>query len=247
MALYREQAVVLRTYRLGEADRIVSMLTQTRGKVRAVAKGARKPGNRFSARLEPTSHVALQLYEGRNLDTITQAESMESFRGLRERLDALTPALAILEATDQVAQEREENFPLYRMLVGALRTLAHRPSPMVAAAFFWKLLALEGFHPMVDECVVCGTGDELCAVVPELGGATCDACAPQRPGSESAEALRIVRLVLYGGLNEALAVPEGPVAGEVERLAVRALEFHFERRLRSAALLTAGWQAPAAR
>ena len=239
MALYREQAVVLRTHRLGEADRIVSLLTQTRGKVRAVAKGARKPGNRFSARLEPTSHVALQLYEGRNLDTITQAESMESFRGLRERLDALTPALAILEATDQVAQEREANFPLYRMVVGALRTLADRPSPMVAPAFFWKLLALEGFHPMVEECVSCGTGDDLVAVVPELGGAVCDAHAPQRPAPEAGDALRVVRLILDGGLNEALAVSAGPLAIEVERLAVRALEFHFERRLRSAALLTA--------
>lgn len=237
MSLYRDQGVVLRTHKLGEADRIVSILTQGRGKVRAVAKGARRPGSRFSARLEPGSHVALQLYEGRNLDTITQAESVESFRGLRERLEALTAAMAILEAADQVAQEREANHPLYRMVVGALRTLADRPSPMVAPAFFWKLLAIEGFHPQIDACVTCGEEGGLVALAPELGGAVCAACSPNRPGPDASAALRLVRMVLGGGLNQALAEPDGPTVREVERLGVRALEYHFERRLRSASLL----------
>src|SRR5690242_18053900 len=75
--LYRDEAIVVRTYRLGEADRIVVLFTKARGKVRAVAKGVRKTTSRFGARLEPTSHVALQLYEGRHLDTITQAETLD--------------------------------------------------------------------------------------------------------------------------------------------------------------------------
>jgi DNA repair protein RecO (recombination protein O) len=241
VALYRDEGVVLRTHALGEADRIVSLLTAARGKVRAVAKGARKPGSRFAARLEPTAHVALQLYEGRsNLDTVTQAESVESFRGLREDYAALTAALAILEATDQVAQECEVNEPLYRMLVGALRTLARHPSHMVAPAYFWKLLSMEGFRPHVEACMSCGVSDGLVALLPEVGGATCEACAPQQPGPASGSALRLVQLVLGGGLAEALATPEGAATLEVERLAVRAMEYHLERRLRSAALLTTG-------
>src|SRR3954471_12439238 len=109
MSLYRDEAVVLRTYKLGEADRIVVLFTRNRGKVRAVAKGVRKTSSRFGARLEPTSHVALQLYEGRELDTITQAESIESFRGLRDDLERITRSASILEAVEQMTQEREPN------------------------------------------------------------------------------------------------------------------------------------------
>lgn len=230
---------MLRTYRLGETDRIVSLLTLGRGKVRAVAKGVRKPGSRFGARLESTSHVALLLYEGRNLDTITQAESLDAFRGLRENLDALTGAMAVLEATDQVAQEQEANAPLYRMLVGALRTLAEAPSPLVAPAYLWKLLSLEGLHPVLDACARCGTPEGLVAVVPEAGGAVCGGCAPQPPGPEAGAALAVIRAVLGGGLRAALAEPAGAETREVERLAVRAIEYHLECRLRSAAVIDA--------
>lgn len=246
MRLYRDQGVVLRTYRLGETDRIVSLLTAGRGKVRAVVKGVRKPGSRFGARLEPTSHVALMLYEGRELDTITQAESLDSFRHLRDDLDALTAALAILEATDQVAQEREANAPLYRMLVGALRTLDERPSPLVLPAYFWKLLSLEGFHPQLDACTRCGTGDHIVALVPEADGALCADCAPQAPAREAAAALDLVRRILGGGLGAVLSEPVepgSPAVVEVARLALRAVEFHLERRLRSTDVLAAAQRA----
>jgi DNA repair protein RecO (recombination protein O) len=157
--LYRDKGVVLRTIKLGEADRIVTFLTQARGKVRAVAKGVRRPGSRFGARLEPTSHVALQCYQGRELDVVTQVETIDSNRALREHYGCLTHAVSMLEAVDQVAQERERNTALYRMLTGALRTLADDPSPIVSAAFFWKLLALEGFQPILDACARCGSED----------------------------------------------------------------------------------------
>src|SRR5919202_3315283 len=106
MGLYRDHGVVLRTLRLGEADRIVTILTAGHGKVRAVAKGVRKTLSRFGGRLEPMNHVALQLYEGRELDVITQTDGIEQFRAVREDLDRLAKAHAVLEAADQVAQER---------------------------------------------------------------------------------------------------------------------------------------------
>src|SRR5471032_1031598 len=117
--LYRDEGVVLRTIKLGEADRIVTFLTQGHGKVRAVAKGVRKTSSRFGARLEPMSRVALQCYRGRELDVVTQAH--------------------------------EPNPALYRMLTGALRALAELQNPLVTPAFFWKLLSLEGIHPLLDD------------------------------------------------------------------------------------------------
>src|SRR5882672_8197320 len=154
--LYRDEGVVLRAIKLGEADRIVTIFTQGHGKIRAVAKGIRKTTSKFGARLEPTSRVALQCYKGRELDIVTQAETVEAHRALREEYALFTHAVPMLEAVDQVAQEREPNLALYRMLTGALRTLAQRRSPLVTTAFFWKLLSLEGFHPLLDVCARCG-------------------------------------------------------------------------------------------
>ncbi len=116
--LYRDQGVVLRTIKLGEADRIVTFLTQGHGKVRAVAKGVRKSGSRFGARLEPTSHVAIQCYRGRELDVVTQVETIDANRRLRESYAGITHAVPMLEAVDQVAQEQEPTPAMYRMLVG---------------------------------------------------------------------------------------------------------------------------------
>ena len=156
MALYRDHGIVLRTYKLGEADRIVVLVTEHHGKVRAVAKGVRKTKSKFGSRLEPVSHVAVQLYERRELDIVTQVESVDHFRAIRDDLDRLGRAASMLEAVDQLALEREPNPALYRMLLGGLRTLASRDSELVTAGFFWKLLSLEGFRPVVDACVVCG-------------------------------------------------------------------------------------------
>ncbi len=236
--LYRDQGVVLRTIKLGEADRIVTLLTQANGKVRAVAKGIRRPGSRFGARLEPTSHVALQCYRGRELDVVTQVETIDSNRALRDSYGALTHAISMLEAVDQIAQDHERNIPLYRMLVGALRTLASAPSPVVSAAFFWKLLSLEGFHPILDSCARCGADDPFVAFDLDDGGVLCVACGRHGGRRVTPDALDVVGRVVGGGLNGVLASPPPPsLLHEVERLAIAALEHQSERRLRSAALL----------
>ena len=154
--LYRDTAVVLRTYKLGEADRIIVLLTEEHGKVRAVAKGVRKTKSKFGARLEPMSHVQLLLSQGRELDIISQADSVESLAPLVADLDHLTAGISVLEAADQMALEREPNPRLYRMVVGALRTIAERGGPLVVPAFYWKLLAAEGVRPELDQCVRCG-------------------------------------------------------------------------------------------
>ena len=233
--LYRDEGVVLRTWKLGEADRIVVLYTKGRGKVRAVAKGVRKTRSKFGARLEPTSHVALQLYEGRELDIVTPAESLSALGPLRDDLDRLTRATALLEAIDTIAQERQGDARLYSMLVGALRTLAERDHPLVVPGFFLKLLAHEGFQPRVDGCAVCDLEEPLVAFDLDEGGLL---CAEHRRGSSvSVEAVGVLRLVLGGRLGEALNAAPDATTLEVETLATRALEHHLERRLRSVTLL----------
>ena len=236
MGLYRDQGIVLRTIRLGEADRIVTLATQGRGKVRAVAKGVRKTKSRFGARLEPTSHVALLLYEGRELDIVTQAEVVEQFRTVREDLDRLTRATAMLEAVDQVVQERQANARLYQTLLGALRALAAHDAPLIVSGFFWKLLSLEGIHPVLDRCAACDGPGALVAFDLVEGGALCRGCARGAIGV-SDTALTLIRRILGGDLAGALAQPASPATAEVERLATRSLEHHLERRLRSVSLM----------
>jgi DNA repair protein RecO (recombination protein O) len=235
--LYRDTGVVLRTYKLGEADRIVVVLTEHHGKVRAVAKGVRKTMSKFGARLEPLSHVRLLMYQGRELDIVSQADSVETLAPLVGDLDHLTNGLAIVEAVDQLTMDREPSPHIYRMLVGALRTVAERSGPLVVPAFYWKLLASEGVRPELDECVRCGSAGPLVAFDMNEGGVLCRSCRTGAP--ISAEALEVTRMILGGRLNDALDVQGGPVTHEVAGHANRALEHHLERRLRTVAMFEA--------
>jgi DNA repair protein RecO (recombination protein O) len=238
MGLYRDEGIVLRTHKLGEADRIVSILTRGHGKVRAVAKGVRKTKSRFGARLEPPTHLALLFYEGRELDIVTQADTIDHFRAIRDDLDRLTRAVSMLEAADQLGLEGEPNPPLYQMLLGALRALAGHSGPLVLPAFFLKVLSLEGFRPVVDRCVECGAAEGLVAFDLESGGTRCTA---HRVGTAlSAEALVLLRDILGGRLGSALNEMSSPATVEIDHLATRSMEHHLERRLRSVAILDRG-------
>lgn len=235
--LYRDTGVVLRTYKLRESDRIVVFHTLENGKVRAVAKGVRKTKSRFGARLEPMSHVRLLLYRGRELDIVSQAEYVEPLSPMLSSLDRASQGIAALEAVDQLSIEREPNPRLYTMLVGVLRTIAERPSPVNVSAFYWKLLAAEGLRPQLDACVRCnGVEPDVQLVAFDLaeGGVLCRAC---RSGvSISTGALALMRDILDGRLNEALAREESPITHEVGSLATHALEHHIERHLRAVAM-----------
>lgn len=239
MGLYRDEGIVLRTHKLGEADRIVSVLTRHHGKVRAVAKGVRKTKSRFGARLEPPTHLALQFYEGRSdLHIIDQAETLDHFRAIREDLDRLTRAVSMLEAGDQLGLEGEPNPALYQMLLGALRALAGHSGPLVLPGFFLKVLSLEGFRPVVDRCVECEATEGLVAFDLDSGGTR---CRDHRVGQAiSAEALLLLNDILGGRLSQALNEPPSAATTEVDHLATRALEHHLERRLRSVAILDHG-------
>lgn len=244
MSLYRDQGVALRHYRLGEADRIIVFMTAGHGKVRAVAKGIRKTKSRFGARLEPPNNISLLFYEGRELDIVTQAESIDHFRPIREDLGRMTDAMAMLEAVDQTAQERQPDARLYQMLVSALRTLSEREtrSPLLVAAFYWKLLSMEGFGPILEQCATCeapaAAGAQLVAFDLSQGGALCRDC--RRGVPVSTEALELLARILGGGLAGALSEPDSAVSSEVAALATTSMEQHLERRLRAVHVLDQG-------
>ncbi|MCB1283270.1 MAG: DNA repair protein RecO [Microthrixaceae bacterium] len=236
MALYRDVGVVLRTYKLGEADRIVVFCTQGRGKVRAVAKGVRKTRSRFGGRLEPGCHVVAQFYEGRgDLDIVSQVDLVESPAPLREDLDRMGRVAAMLEAVDQMSQEGEQSSALYDLLVGGLRAVANWDTPLVTPSFYCKLLANDGVGLVVDGCVECGSPDDLVSLDLNAGGLR---CREHREGiSVSSQAVLILQLILGGRLAQALKLPIGAATFEVDHLASMAMERHLDRRLRSVHLL----------
>jgi DNA repair protein RecO (recombination protein O) len=237
MTLIRDTGVVLRTYRLGEADRIIVLVTEGHGKVRAVAKGVRKTTSKWGARLEPLSHVTLLLWQGRGeLAVVNQAEVVDHFPRLRDDLDRVACGLSMLEVVDQLSLEGHADPGLYRMAVGALRALAdERTDPaMVAPAFFLKVLAHEGSEPILHGCAVCGRPDgEVDLVAFDLveGGTLCREC--RRGRAVSPDALAVVRAILGGSLARVLATPRPACAEEVASLATEAMEVHIDRRLRA--------------
>jgi DNA repair protein RecO (recombination protein O) len=240
MPLYKEQGIVLRSVKLGEADKIVSILTQGSGKVRAVAKGIRRTNSKFGARLEPLTHVSLLLYRGRNLDTVTQAEIVSSFRGIRSDFGEIAAGETMLEAVDKVAEEHERNVRLFLLLLAGLRALESGPADpaAVAESFLLKLLSLSGFHPSLSACAVCGTPGPHPGFAAGQGGVVCGQCADHDAGPVSEPAVRWL-----DGLARADLLVAGDMTPPLDvRREGRAMlygftEYHLERRMRSLALL----------
>lgn len=161
VSAYRDDGIVLRTQKLGEADRIVTLLARRTGRVRAVAKGVRRTKSRFGARLEPFTHVDLQLYTGRSLDVITQAETLRPYgEPLAADYPRYTTGTAMLETAERFTPvEKEPALRQFLLLVGGLRALGegvHDPR-LVLDAYLLRSLAVAGYAPALDECAICGT------------------------------------------------------------------------------------------
>ena len=242
MPPYKEQGVVLRSIKLGEADKIVTVMTQGSGKVRAVAKGIRKTTSRFGARLEPFTHVSLMLYRGRGqLDTITQAEIIAPHMAIRADLGLFAAGETMLEAVDKVAEEHEKNVRLVLLLLAGLRALDARPADpaAVAESFMLKLLSLSGFHPSLMACAVCGATDPQLFSA-DLGGAVCANCAEGSVGPVSRAALAYLSMLATVDLSEIGEVIEtdARLRKESRGLLFGFAEYHLERRMKSLPMLT---------
>ncbi len=240
MPSYRAEAIVLRTHKLGEADRIITFLTRERGKVRAVAKGVRRTKSRFGARLEPFSRVDLLLHEGKNLDIITQAESLNAYgQELAIDYSLWTAGQTMLETADRLTSETSVSAePQYLLLVGALRTLVsgEHDSTLVLNAYLLRALALAGYSPSLDACIVCGTvGAQPFFHVPS-GGALC--FEHRVPGSVAPkeQTIEIMQALLQGDWQKADQAT-GAQLNEISGIVAAFTQWHLEKSLRSLPLV----------
>lgn len=238
MPLYRDEGIVLRAQTLGEADRIVTLLTRRTGKVRAVAKGVRRTKSRFGARLEPFTRVDVQNWAGRSLDIVTQAEILDPHSDIAADYERFTAGTAMLEAADRLTEEREPALRLYLLLVGGLRALdagEHSPN-LVLDAFLLRALSVSGYEPALADCARCGaTGPHRAFAVP-AGGVVCSGCKPAGAASPSPVSVALLAALLGGDWGVADA-SEPRTRREASGLVAAYLEYHLDRRLRSLAMV----------
>jgi DNA repair protein RecO (recombination protein O) len=184
---YRDDGIVLRTQKLGEADRIITILGRTTGRVRAVAKGVRRTKSRFGARLEPFTHVDLMLHPGRSLDVITQAEVIRPYgEPLAADYPRYTAGVAMLETAERFTPvEKEPALRQLLLLIGGLRSLseAEHDSRLVLDAFLLRSLAVAGYAPALEECARCGA--PASGQARSRAGAPSAPSAPARPGASA--------------------------------------------------------------
>jgi DNA repair protein RecO (recombination protein O) len=250
MPLYRDEAVVLRVHKLGEADRIVTLLTRRHGRVRAVGKGVRRTSSRFGARLEPGSHVDVQIYSrlpdgqaapgGRRvLDVVQQTESLGAFGAqLAGDYARWTAACAIYETAERLTDEGEPALRLYLLVIGALRALtlgAHDPG-LVLDAFFLRAAANAGWEPALRECAKCSAPGPHAAFNVPAGGAVCEACRPPGSARPQRATVALMDALLHGDWPVADA-SGGSERSEASGLIAAHLQWHLERGLRSLPLV----------
>lgn len=253
MPLYRDEAVVLRVHKLGEADRIVTLLTRRHGRVRAVGKGVRRTTSRYGARLEPGSHVDVQLHtrtaepdaarghpRNTGLDLVTQAESIDNY-GARLANDyaGWTSAVAICETAERLtAEEGEPALRQFLLVVGALRSLAdreHEPARTLDA-FLIRSMSLAGWEPALTECAVCSASGPHAAFNIAAGGAVCATCRPSGSSRPQLESIELMSALLSGDWPVADAA-SAAAGREVSGLIAAHLQWHLERGIRSLPLV----------
>ncbi|MEK7277992.1 MAG: DNA repair protein RecO [Chloroflexota bacterium] len=240
---FRTEAVVLRRRDFGEADRVLTLFTPESGKIHVLAKGIRKPASRKAGHLELYTRAMLMLAKGRDMDIVTQAESIQSYRPLRENLLRSSYGTYCVELLDKFTPDESENKPLYDLLTRALGWLAESDDLALTARYYeLQLLGMVGYQLQLFRCVA--QGETIAAedqyFSPAEGGALCPRCGESRPGAFpiSLNALKVLRFMQnnpYESLRELKL--RLVVHAEVERVTQRAITHHLERQLKSAAFL----------
>ena len=240
MATYRDQAVVLRTQKLGEADRIITLFTKEHGRIKAVAKGVRRTKSKFGARLEPTSYVDLQLYAGKSLDIVTEVTSIENFgEALSADYKNWTTANSILEAAERFTEnEHEPALQQFNLVVGALRALAHGTydSSLILDAYLLRSLSVAGFAPSMTNCSRCDKPGPHKYFSLVGGGSVCVDCKPSAAATPTPETLQLMADLLTGEWHGAID-SEPKSRREASGLIAAYLQWHLERGLRSLPLV----------
>jgi DNA repair protein RecO (recombination protein O) len=234
---FKTEAVVLRSIRYGEADRVLHLYSADRGRLGAVAKGVRRVRSRFGGRLEPLARVKLVLHEGRGeLCTVTQADTVCAHAGLRERRDSLDRAVQACDSVLRLLDTSDPNRPAYNLLCHELALLDAHPEAATRAqalAFRAKLLLAAGFAPELASCASCGEREHLAGFSPSAGGVVCSACEAGAFPLD-AEAHSFLVEALARPLTEFPSASE-PALRQADRALAETLEHHAHVRLRRVA------------
>jgi DNA repair protein RecO (recombination protein O) len=247
MRLYRDRAVVLRQHKLGEADRIVTLLTRDHGLVRAVAKGVRRTRSKFGARLEPFTHIDVQLHPGRNLDIVTQVVVLDAFAaGIVNDYGRYTTACAILETAERLAGEEHAPMPsLQKLTVGALRAVADgtRSRELVLDAYLLRAMGVAGWAPALIECARCATPGPHRAFHVAAGGSVCLHCRPAGSTTPPQGVIDLMTALHDGDWEHAEASPTS-YRSQASGLVAAHLQWHLERQLRTLPLVERAYRPP---
>jgi DNA repair protein RecO (recombination protein O) len=239
----RVEAIILQHSDWGEADRILRLFTREQGKLRAIAKGARKMRSRKAGHLEPFMRSKLMLAKGRDMWIVTQAEVIEPYNALRENLEATARVAYVIELLDRLTYEEGPNWQLYDLVVKTLERLMAQPDPFVPLHYYeMRLLDLTGYRPLLFECAVCRkkieAEDQFFSA--ELGGVLCPACGARTAGSRmiTMDTLRYLRHFQRSTYAESLrADPPAKTRAEVEVILNYYLTYLLERGLNSTEFL----------
>lgn len=236
---YRTQAIVLGHIEYGEADRILKLFTMEKGKISAIAKGVRKIRSRKAGHLEPFTRVTLFMAVGRNLDIITQAETVDSYPDLRDNLEGIAYASYVMEVVDRFTYEEGQNPGIFRLLANTLSRLEKQSNPETVIHYYeMRLLDLLGFRPQLFECVDCGNQiqEEDQYFSPLVGGIICPKCGPARTEAWhlQKDVLRYLRHLQRSNWRQVAGViiPKDIEQG-LEDLIQRYLTYLLERKLNS--------------
>ena len=241
--LYTAEAIVLRSSPIGEADRLLTVLTPWMGKLRITARGVRRPKSKLGGHLEPLTRSTLTIAKGQNLDTVTGADAMEMFSALKGNLSRLSAALYLTELVDSINPLESPNLPGYFTYLEGLRAIEMRNRmDLVLRYLEICLLGQAGFSLELRQCVECRNqvteGKHRFSA--RAGGVLCPACQTSIPGvkSLSLEALKVLRFFSTATLSSSLMVNVGPaLQRELNALMDSYVRYTLERELRSASFL----------
>jgi len=240
---YQTEAIIIKKTKLGEADTILTLYTPNLGKIQGFAKSLRKTKSKMAGHLELLTHSQISLVRGRNIDTITGAQTIDSFLPLKSDLELSSAALYATELVNQFAAEDVEDYPIFQLLLATLKRLSQREnSDLVLRYFELQLLGLVGYRPQLEQCVACHTplkesGNFFC---PGAGGIVCADCRPTQPFSyplslETQQALRRLQDSDYEAVSGTVLTPE--LSHQLRVIIRNYIRYLLERDVKSAAWL----------
>jgi len=240
---YQTEAIIIKKIKLGEADRILTLYTPYLGKIRAVAKGVRRPKSKMAGHLELLTHSLVSLARGRNLDTITGSQTINSFLPLKSDLKLTSCGLYATELVDQFTADHIENRPLFQLLLETMHRLCRGgDNELVLRYFELHLLNQVGYRPQLQQCVSCHqplepTTNSFC---PGAGGMLCPSCCQTQPLTRpvSVNALKVLRLLQSSDYDTVVKLKmDSELSHQLEMVMRDYLRYLLEREVKSAAWL----------